>query len=714
MNKTNRGFGLLFWINSIAFGIYGLFLFFPSLRENIIGGYVHSLAVLCIAFFLNGQNITALLEAVSRNRFLLFEKFALIALTALFAAPLAVTLSAHTTTDWLRFVPILLAGVTSCITIWIHPYFWEDTPEATYSPYLLPSGLLAATLYTVLFYHLTTAYYALPDFDPYYWLQKFQIEYTQNYVTDIQLHRPLFSSIGYVFFQTAGIDLYAYFKYLLPSLTLTLLFPAALVASQMRRFSETLLIFLLPAVSGSFILYSFSSIPQAILNLAFLSSIYFIVYSFLVHRPVFYFLAGGIFFFSMLYHEMAVIFFLPWLIFTLFSYRQEISSFIRKNPLAGALIILLITLHFLPAFFEIGRFLAGWIEKVLHNIARLQPNLAFPITYINIDGNPVGWGNWSGVIRYYAFYLGPLVGISLLTLWWNLHQKPKATLIPIKRIALERTAINLLLSLLVLFFIMAEALPRFFNIALLPERAMGFFGAISLAFVMISLASHAKRPWPHFISILLIGATFLNAGAALYINAEKRFLITPTQISSAEWIRGALPANRIFLTGSHWNLIRFHSKTEAAVEVNDPRFYQDIRVFDTVMKNLPSENQLYRSSFEKLLSDLEKSLRSLNTLNPIIDRNQAHSELVADKNALETFLTTTYADDVKHDSKKPTDIYVYYTKTSKENLYANRPYMKSSRIEQATDSLVFDRYQDRFQRVYFLPEDEVVIWKLIQ
>lgn len=714
MNKTTQGFGLLFWINSIAFGLYAVFVFLPILRETILGGYAHSFIALFVAFFLSGQNILAIIEAASRSRFSLLEKFAAIALIALFAAPLAVTLSSPITIDWLRFVPILLAGITSCFAIWIRPYFWEDAPATTYSPHLLPAGLLATTLASVLFYHLTTAYYALPDFDPYYWLQKFQTEYAEDYVTNIRLHRPLFSSIGYIFFQTAGIDLYAYFKYLLPSLALLILIPAALIANEMRRFFDALLVFLLPAVSGSFILYSFSSIPQTILNLSFLSGLYFIVYALVARRPVFYFLAGGIFFLSMLYHEMAVLFFLPWFASTLFSYREAALAFIRKNPLATVLAIVLIVSHLFPALFEIGRFLVAWTEKILRNILYFQPNFAFPATYVNVDGNAVGWGDWSGIIRYYGFYLGPLVGAGLLALGWHLRQKPALVLMTVERVAFERGALGTLFSLLGIFFAMAEIFPRLFNIALLPERAMGFFGAVVLAFAMLVLASSTRRSWPNFVSFFLIAAAVLNASAALYINGEKRFLITPNQISSAEWIRGSLPTNRVILTGSHWNLIRFHSQTEAAIEIDDPLFYRDIRVFETARKNLPNENQFYRRSFATLMADLEGSLKRLISLNPVTEERRVSDELAAHDLLIRNFLASKSSHTISSNGQGGQKIYVYYAKPNTKSPYANRPYMKADETLRPGDVPVFDRYPERFRRIYVLPENEVIIWELVQ
>lgn len=712
MTKLHSGLGLLFWINSTAFALYAVFLFSPTLRENALGSYLFSLIALIVAFFLTGQNTTALIEAVSRARFSLLEKFAIIPFVALFAAPLAVTLSAHIATDWLRFVPLLLAGLTSCAAAWLRPFFWEDTDPASSPPYFLPAGLLAVTLYAVLLFHLTTAYYALPDFDPYYWLQKFQTEYTEHYVTDIGLHRPLFSSLGYIFFQTGSVDLYAYFKYLLPSLALMVIAPAALVAERMRRFSDALLVFLLPGISGSFILYSFSSIPQAILNLTFLAGTYLVVYAIIAKRPVFYFLAGGTFFLSMLYHEMAVLFFLPWLVFTLFIYRRDATAFVRRNPLVTVLAIALIMSYLSPALFEMGRFLLGWIEKVLGTILHFQPNLAFPATYVNVDGNAVGWSNWSGVARYYAFYLGPLVGISLSALVWHIGRNYRHLTLPrTEHDPAERAGLGLLLLLLALFFFMAEVFPRYFNIALLPERITGFFGAAVLAFVMIALA-HTKQLWPNLVSFILIGAALLNASAALYINGEKRFLITPTQISSAEWIRGSLPADRVVFTGSHWNLIRFHSQTEVAIKVEDPSFYRDIRVFETARKNLPSEHQLYRQSFAELMKRLEASRNRLSSLDPVAEEARVSAELLSNDARIHTFLDSNLSDTSK--SSGSPKIYIYFAKPNTSNPYANRPYMKTQETLRTGERPVFDLYPDRFARVYSLPDDEVVIWELIQ
>jgi hypothetical protein len=58
-------------------------------------------------------------------------------------------------------------------------------------------------------------------------------------------------------------------------------------------------------------------------------------------------------------------------------------------------------------------------------------------------------------------------------------------------------------------------------------------------------------------------------------------------------------------------------------------------------------------------------------------------------------------------------IFIYYARESERNPYAKRPYMTKHRMLEPA-SFVFDRFPERFERAYALPEDEVVIWKLIQ
>lgn len=712
MTRAPWNFGLLFWINASAFGLYGAFLFLPELLLFPLGKYLQSAIALFIAFFIASQNILAILEQVVRIRFSLLEKFAAIPIVGLFASPLAMTLAARPSNEWLPFVPILLAGATGLLAIWQRPFFWEESEREHLSPHLVPAGLIGATLSFVFFFHLVTAYYALPDFDPYYWLQKFQSEYARDEVTDIGLHRPLFSSLGYIFFKTASIDLYAYFKYLLPALALLVFFPAALIANRMRRLSDAILAFLLPAVSGSFLLYSFSSIPQTILNLVFLAGTYFVTYALVTRRKQISFLAGGLFFLLMLYHEMSILVFLPWLVATVHVERHTITKLIRENPFASILAAILAVSHLFPALFELERFLIGWMTKTFHGLMQFHPNFSFPATYVNVDGNAVGWGNWTGVLRYYAFYLGPLVSLALIILFWRALSRPSQTLVAIRRTDIERTALGFFFGLSLIFFSLAELFPRFFNIALLPERAMGFFGFSILAFLMIVLIENRSRQsWAWIVSTLLIAAACINAAAALYINSEKRFLITPNQIASAEWIRGSLPANRVILSGSHWNLIRFHSQTESAIKVEDPLFYRDIRVFEAIQGELPSERQLYRRSFSDFTTRLGNSAKRLLSIDPVAEPKETQDELDSISASIQAFRNSKLpGTSIENRSTKP-KVYVYYTKMDGRNPYANRPYMKPG--ESAT-LIVFDLYPDRFKRIYALPEDEVVIWELIQ
>lgn len=111
---------------------------------------------------------------------------------------------------------------------------------------------------------------------------------------------------------------------------------------------------------------------------------------------------------------------------------------------------------------------------------------------------------------------------------------------------------------------------------------------------------------------------------------------------------------------------------------------------------------------------MDNSLKRLHGLDPVAQRDEAYSELVSNNTKLQNFLVSKYPDDTTGGGVKKTDIYIYYAKPNTESPYANRPYMKAQEIIRPGDVPVFDHYPNRFQRVYALPDDEVVIWKLVQ
>jgi hypothetical protein len=91
---------------------------------------------------------------------------------------------------------------------------------------------------------MVTAYYPLPDLDPYYWMTKFQTQFSADNISSLKELRSSFSAVTYIFTEAAHIDFYAYFKYVLPAFFLFLIFPTALLAEKFSLPCKKLLFFL--------------------------------------------------------------------------------------------------------------------------------------------------------------------------------------------------------------------------------------------------------------------------------------------------------------------------------------------------------------------------------------------------------------------------------------------------------------------------------------
>jgi hypothetical protein len=177
--------------------------------------------------------------------------------------------------------------------------------------------------------------------------------------------------------------------------------------------------------------------------------------------------------------------------------------------------------------------------------------------YTNIDGNVVGWGNWLGVMKYYAFYVGPAVFVTIgILIYLSLSPELRKRFYNHWN---EKKEFLVLGISFFLFFTIAEILPRFFSVALLPERSWGFAGLILLSTIPLFFKySKTKNIW---LAIFLIGAILTNIGGAIYINSLKKYLITPIQIESAEWIKYEIPEEKIIFTHEYWRILRVHEHT---------------------------------------------------------------------------------------------------------------------------------------------------------
>lgn len=706
----------IYWANICLFVLLLPILIagFPTEEPRLLRLGISALLFIIICI-LPAINATAILSKVSGKIFDRVEFASIASVLSLLLAPFVLSLE----NDFLHILSPELPILNTAASFLLFSIFFrsykngseqETLPLRANEQNNFPfraSFITSLIILSGAVFGIVTAYYPLPDFDPYYWVAFFQDEFTKGLISSLTSYRPLFSSLTYIFNQSAGIDLYAYFKYILPFFALTPLIPAMLIA---RRFSDLIsqmIIFLVPLANASYFLYSTLPIPQAIFNSLLISAIFFTLHSFFSQKRIYSFLAGTILFIGFFYHEMAVIPLFAWSIVWFFSEWKNIISFTQKNKLVMALILLLFLSNF-SLFAPMIAFGADWIGKIIHLISTSQTNFSFPAQYINIDSNSVGWQDASGVLRYYAYYFGPAAILALLVVVFKLRDISRT-------VFKQKETLFLILSLL-LFVLISDIFPRLFSIALLPERALGFVSLFLLSFVPILFLTSSSKAlrWRRLIPLGILIALFINLGAALYINSLKVYLITPAELASAEWIKTHLPENRIIFSSNNRRLLKFHANS-ATADLPNREFYADQDHLEEYIRQYALEEAPIVDSVRQQLQKTADTLADLSNKDDLLSSDflsylqTGSEELTTIHSLVEKELASKYAQE-----KPDGNYYIYYSAPNAKNPYAKRPYMQSEKLETPATGFTFDRSPDRFMRVYSLPLDEVVIWKLIR
>lgn len=581
-------------------------------------------------------------------------------------------------------------------------------------------------------------YPTLPDLDPYKWLFKYTYQFANHHLDFLE--RPLFGAYVFTGTRLTHLDIHGFFKYYLPFLYLITLFPAWLVAKNLPDKTKRWLFMPFVFVSPVVILYVQTAMPQTPLIILAYFFAFFLIQAQERKDELFFYYAGLIALLSFFFHQAGVILFISWLLVTLISKRRIFF----KDKRIGLLLTLLIITN-LYNFKFIFAYADNWLTNIVNRFFLPDIlNLLYPASYSNIDHNAMGWSSPIGVIKYYAFHMGPLVGVILGSVAaLSLFQKNFRRFLA--REMLNPPFLTGCLTFLV-FFTIAEIFPRFPNLALLPDRAWIFAGVFSSFFLFILLKYLAEISWPILLLAVLIFCLVISG--SLYINYLKRFLITPAQLESAEWIKKHLPDNRVILSSGAKSLLPIYAKS-TLVKIS-PEVYcsQTLDQFTDILNQM-NQAQVQKSVLLNAYPEFLKSIQAVidqasinpeqdqaatnhqfDTANLIIAKANSlkraleHSSPIAiipkltDIPTLESFIPI---EDVYGHTKiiatnlKDAPIFIYYFRIHPKNPYFSRPYAVSNwGIKPCPDDQVlFDQYPDQFQRVYQAKDEEIIIWQYV-
>lgn len=716
----------LFFVFSASFAGYLVVLYLEHFINNPVFAIMRIIGGLFLLIFGLGINSTLIIQWIFRRRFDQFEFLSLSLLNGILIAPAILILDFvifKKTYDWHPIANILafliIAGIllffkkTSFPVIsipkksfWKHPFF-----------IVFIFGLVFTLIQTLL-------YNALPDLDPYRWLMKYANQYANQQLDT--LGRSFFCAFVFIGTRITGLSIFLFFKYIIPFIFLSVLFPAWMVARDFKNFKKQLVFLLFVFASPVLILYTETPMPQSLLITLAYFFIFFLFYALEKKDNLFLCIAGVSIFLSFFYHQAGSIIFLIWLLIFLFAKRAFI--FLNKKTFLLLLLLAVINMRF---FEKIWQFLSSWIFSIIPSFfASNNLNLFYPAYYINVDRNSMGWGSSIGVMKFYAFHMGPLLG-SVLTLFLLMLLFNKSFRSFFMEKIAKNIAVLIILVIFIIFFTIAEIFPRFPNISLLPDRAWVFCGIFAFVFLYILL--HFVKKISNRMVCFFMLLFLINISGALYINYLKRYLITPAQLESAEWIKSKLPQNRIFLSFGHKNLLPIHANSPLVRIPIDLYCSKDIQVFNNIMADsdfnnaqnnfikrqynfLKSTNTTIKNDFQNFLESKEVVYSQKSTDFRSIGSKKNESVIInpIDISSIAASSSSDSIEDISFFEGKK--LYVYYSRQHQKNPYRGRPYkMITWGAESCPDGeFLFDLYPDKFKRVYQSDDKEVIIWQVLK
>ena len=502
---------LLILINLILTAAFTLsFLLGPSWTQVITG---------LLIIVLPGFNATLILSAISGRKLGRLELLLWITLISPIILSLVsfitISIAGHSFSEQnITNNLILFTAITFVIAV-------ITTPNSGSSLFSQPKSVQPLTIAFLIFLLFQSGHFLLyrflPEADPYRTLIDIEQD-IKNGILEDSTRRTLFEPLILGIYSITRIPPYWIYKIVLPLFSSILIVPFYLLAKKLTANKLILVVaslspFLLPVVSQE----SLVARPQLL---------------FMISLPVTIFLAQNLVTSSNLknswwllslllgsgiaikIHELFSVQLVLVIIASIYFYRQTI----KKYPLESIVIATGLVILSLPWLRDLGLLepLADIAGRSLRILGKAKFDWWFIDSYTNVDGNQLGWPDFSWLF-YYGYNLGLILPILLV-----IGQS--------KKLLKDLPKIWLAILGALIFLTIAELLPRF-GLAYLPDRAMLFF-AIAAAFSLPFLLSYNKlKP------IIILSILIFSLGTSWGLTWTKQGRVSPSQAQAAEFIK---------------------------------------------------------------------------------------------------------------------------------------------------------------------------------
>lgn len=565
---------------------------------------------------------------------------------------------------------------------------------------LFIAGIIILSLH---FFNITR-YEFIADKDSYGWILK----YSNIQPDSLYFYRQLFSALIFTLHYLTGLDLFGIFKYLFPFFSMCALLPLWLVARKLSDKKFQTLILLAAAASPTIIIQLEGARPQV---MAMLYLYFMLGLSVMAWEKKNYNWLYGLFIpltaISSLFHRVFVLFLALWTIAAAYTYRKIIyRNKIKVIILLGLLYPWIDKLEMRTMTIKIFKSIYDIFQNIF---LRFSINLKFPAYYINVDGKQMGWENLTGVLKYYAFYVGPFLVILILAgLYFIVSRKNRDGI---------KNNLNLeyflpIYLFLTFFLLIAEFLPRFGNMAYLPDRAWIFLG-ILLAWPLFKLLSALERNSKPIVKnavfgFLIFGFVISLSGAA-YVNSQFSYIAPPYKMDSFRWMKENLDSDRVVFYYGWQGLLRYHSNTPVIGIKKDfirkdnlSGIMKTLYFKDTIAvtdENIKLQINEIGTIFSEMQEISKSGIDRKNLFGNMKQMRAKSSQLFSDLN-------------VNPDLSAGNTAYIYYAKDSDKNPYRERMWETGYSANVSANAFaVLDNNPQYFQKVY--DTGDVKIWKYI-
>lgn len=533
---------------------------------------------------------------------------------------------------------------------------------------------LTLLAFFVLQYVFQFFYYTLPEWDTYGDLIKISQMISGN--TLQTAYRPLYFSAISLLSQTLRMDPYYTLLYILLPLQSSLI-----LVGYYFLHKKYGLLWLFTLMSVPVINIEIGTIrPQSILIVFVPIFIFFLKKWHETKQIRWKILSTAIAVGGMYYHEMFAFVVVALLIYIILIQIQKLKNKSKKIPI---LYLLLVTVTFLwlseviPSLAFVKLFLVSLISRIINPS---HWKLWFLNSY-GTDGLDIGWTGLGGILRYYGYYVSPIILVSMLVVFKHLFSVVKKDIFS--------------MTLFLVFLIcssLSEIFPRL-GFTYLPER-IWLLGDIVLLLLFMKLIGESKNVKTFLnnkiITSLTILSVLLGISGSTYIAFQKKSLTNREEMPAAEWIRNNTdPDSIIFSQPANISLIEYFGKRKintlsdellglSGVKTQTPFIYSQ--------ESEPADNIYNRiKNFDTLTGDLNEFVKDVNMYRSII-------------NPHDSIITSL--------SQSGKNIYLLYSNQKFKNIYATRKWWLDANYYGVDLNLINTKYKLVYSK------NEVYIWRI--